>query len=53
MAKTVEQEAAAYRALKAKEKRYTAKQAIMLKKAIAASITVTEVEIDNYLKAKK
>ena len=48
-----DEKVARYDAQKAKEKRYWVKQAIMLKKAQAAGIKVTEAEIDDYIKARK
>lgn len=52
-AKMTEKEAAAkYMALKDKERRYWAKQQILLNKAKAQGITVTEAEIDAHLKNK-
>ena len=47
-----DEKAARYDAQKAKEKRYWVMQAIMLKKAQAAGIKVTEAEIDDYIKAR-
>ena len=44
------EDAKKYRELKAKEKRYWTKQKLMLKKASAAGITVTEAEIDAEIK---
>jgi hypothetical protein len=43
----------AYHAQKEKEKRYWAKQQLILVKARKAGITVTDVEIDSYIKGKK
>jgi hypothetical protein len=43
---------ALYKKAKEKEKRYWAKQALIMQKAKAKGITVTEVEVDAYL-AKK
>ena len=48
-----EEKAVKYDAQKVKEKRYWIKQAIMLKKAQAAGIKVTEAEMDDYIKARK
>ena len=45
-----EEKAAKYDAQKVKERRYWVKQAIMLQKAQAAGIRVTEAEIDDYIK---
>ena len=48
-----EKEAASkYMALKAKEKRYWVKQQLMLEKARAKGITVTEAEIDARISGK-
>ncbi len=43
---TTEEAAKKYKELKMKERRYTVKQKLMLKKAVAAGIVVTEAEID-------
>ena len=47
---TIEQKAAKLDAQEAKNRRYWAKQAIMLKKAAEKGIVATEAEIDVYVK---
>ena len=42
-----------YRDLKLKEKRYWVKQQLMLEKAAAKGITVTDAEIDARIKSKQ
>lgn len=47
---TNEEAARKYNELKMKERRYTIKQKLMIRKAVQAGITVTEAEVDAELK---
>ena len=52
MTLTDKEKVARYDELKRKERRYWAKQVLMLRKATEAGIKVTDAEIDAYVKSK-